>query len=103
MIDAGAVKVDLTGLNPPRRCSLSPHAGRGNLGRSAVHESRGDEISGDHGGKTSAEPVDRGAAAVAGLGAEVLLDAQELIVLRGAIGARQRPRFDLPAIGGDGE
>src|SRR4051794_28313454 len=35
--------------------------------------------------------------------AELLLDAQELVVLGDAIGARRRAGLDLPAAGGDGE
>src|SRR3954453_17071237 len=35
--------------------------------------------------------------------AELLLDAQQLVVLGGAVGARERAGLDLPAIGGDGE
>src|SRR6185437_9485205 len=38
-----------------------------------------------------------------GLRAQLFLDAQELIVLGGAIGPRQRTGLDLPAICGDGE
>src|ERR1017187_8378712 len=37
------------------------------------------------------------------LRAQFLLDPQQLIVLGGAVGARQRAGFDLPAIGGDCE
>src|SRR5436190_2527671 len=37
------------------------------------------------------------------VGAERLLDAQELVVLRDAIGARRRAGLDLPAAGRDGE
>ena len=35
--------------------------------------------------------------------AQLLLDAQELVVFRGAVGARERAGLDLPAIGGDRE
>src|SRR5262249_27965086 len=36
-------------------------------------------------------------------GAELLLDADELVVLGEAVGARERAGLDLPAIGRDGE
>jgi len=38
-----------------------------------------------------------------GLRAQLLFDAQELIVLRGPVGAGERSGLDLPAIGGDRE
>src|SRR6202011_1109994 len=47
--------------------------------------------------------LQRPPAGILGLRAELLLDAQELIVFRGAVGARERAGLDLPAIGGDGE
>src|SRR5919108_6095060 len=40
---------------------------------------------------------------IAGRGAELLFDAQQLVILRQAIGTRQRSRLDLAAAGGDGE
>src|SRR5258708_27795661 len=40
---------------------------------------------------------------IAGGAAELLLDADELVVFGQAVGARQRSGFDLTAIGGDGE
>src|SRR5271166_6401411 len=52
---------------------------------------------------SSAQRPDRGAAAVARLRSELLLDPQQLVVFRGAVGARERAGLDLPAIGGDGE
>ena len=42
-------------------------------------------------------------AGVARLGAQLFLDAQELVVLGEAVRARQRAGLDLPAVGGDGE
>src|SRR3990170_5730028 len=42
-------------------------------------------------------------AGIAGLGAQFLLDADQLIIFRHAVGASERARLDLPAIGGDGE
>src|SRR5437667_8875628 len=42
-------------------------------------------------------------AGIAGGAAELLLDADELVVLGETVGARQRPRLDLSAIGGDGK
>src|ERR1035438_10430149 len=41
------------------------------------------------------------AAGVFRLRAELFLDAQQLIVFRGAVGAGKRAGLDLPAIGGD--
>src|SRR5262249_33748289 len=43
------------------------------------------------------------AAGVAGRAAELLLDADQLVVFGEAVGARQRTRFDLAGVGGDGE
>src|SRR5689334_18503618 len=42
-------------------------------------------------------------AGIFGLLAQLLLDAQQLVVFRGAIGARERTGLDLTAIGGDGK
>src|SRR5215510_3819686 len=44
---------------------------------------------------------ERCAAGILRLVAELLLDAQELVVLGGAVGAGERAGLDLPAIGGD--
>ena len=49
------------------------------------------------------QPLDGGAPAVPRLVSELLLDAKQLIVLRGAIGSRERAGLDLPAVGGDRE
>ena len=46
---------------------------------------------------------ERGAAAVRGRLAELLLDAQQLVVLGDAVAARRRAGLDLAAVGGDGE
>src|SRR5438876_11132969 len=40
---------------------------------------------------------------IAGGATELPLDADELVVLGETVGARQRPRLDLSAIGGNGE
>src|SRR5579864_4067290 len=42
-------------------------------------------------------------AGVARLGAELLFDAQQLVVLGQPVGTRQRAGLDLAAVGGDGE
>ena len=42
-------------------------------------------------------------AGVLGHGAELLLDAEELVVFGEAVGAGERAGLDLPAVGGDGE
>src|SRR5437763_16782860 len=52
---------------------------------------------------TSTQRLERRAAGIARLRAELLLDAQELVVFCGAVGTRQRAGLDLPAIGGDRE
>src|SRR5246500_1353363 len=49
----------------------------------------------------SGQRLQRRLARIFRLLAELLLDAQELIVFRGTVGARQRAGLDLPAIGGD--
>ena len=46
---------------------------------------------------------ERGATEVRGRGPEVVLDAQELVVLGDPVAARGRARLDLPAVGGDRE
>ena len=47
--------------------------------------------------------LDRCAARVARLIAELLLDPDELVVFRQPVGAGERPSLDLPAVGGDRE
>src|SRR5262249_12130413 len=47
--------------------------------------------------------ADRAAAEIARLVIQLLLDAQELIILRRTVRAGERAGFDLPAIGGDRE
>src|SRR5882757_3274896 len=49
----------------------------------------------------AAERLERALAGISGLGAELLLDAQELIVFGGAIGPRERAGLDLTAVRGD--
>src|SRR6185312_17045984 len=51
----------------------------------------------------SGEVEERAAAGVARRVAQVFLDAQELVVLGDAIGARQRSRLDLPGVGAHGD
>src|SRR5579883_490125 len=51
----------------------------------------------------SGERLQRRLARICRLLAELLLDAQQLVVFRGAVGARERSGLDLPAIGGDRE
>ena len=51
----------------------------------------------------STQRLERRAAAVFRLVTQLFLDAQQLVVFRGAVGARERTGFDLPAIGGDCE
>src|SRR5262245_65736456 len=46
---------------------------------------------------------ERGAPAIERGGAQLLLDAEELVVLGDAVGARERADLDLAAVGGDGE
>src|SRR4051794_23319839 len=50
------------------------------------------------GGARSRQRFERAAAGVARLLAELLLDADELVVLREPVGAGKRPGLDLPAI-----
>src|SRR5665648_422378 len=47
--------------------------------------------------------LQHGSAGVAGSGAKLLLDPDELVVLRHAVRAGERAGLDLPAIGGDRE
>src|SRR5438445_12040568 len=49
----------------------------------------------------AAECLERALAEIFGLGAELLLDPQELVVFGGAIGAGERAGLDLPAVRGD--
>src|ERR1700676_3934536 len=50
-----------------------------------------------------AQYLQRGPSRVFRLSAEFLLDAQQLVVLRGAVGAGQRSGLDLSTVGGDRE
>src|SRR5512139_1541848 len=56
-----------------------------------------------HSQRARSAPAQDRRAGVACLRAELLFDAQELVVLGQAIRARQRAGLDLPAVGGDGE
>src|SRR5262245_44515638 len=53
--------------------------------------------------RSLSHPRERVPARIAGARTQLLLDAQELIVLRHAVGARQRSGLDLARVGADRE
>src|SRR5580704_1203461 len=50
-----------------------------------------------------AQRPERRAAGISRLAAEILFDAQQLVIFRRTVGPRQRAGLDLPATGGDSE
>src|SRR5258708_40024602 len=103
MFDAGTVKGGLTDMIP-KSCRLfgKDHAPAKRHDPEKLQTSRRDHSQNRTRGG-SGQRLDCGAAAIARLRSEVLLDAQELVVFRSAVGTRERAGLDLPAIGGDSE